>query len=118
MGHSTLCHSVREPHGQNIVCRHTCGICYFWLGNNSQHSPQSYITPEGAAQMMAAMGVKAQWHTAQKICVENGYALKTKQFKNCFIEYQLHSLRAANPRQSPDRRRRPETRPVHRPRTV
>ena len=48
--------------------------------------------------MMAAKGVKSQWDTARNICVEIGFALKTRQFKNCFAEYQLHSLRALRTR--------------------
>ena len=48
--------------------------------------------------MMAADGVKAQWHTAGQICVEDGFALGTEQFKRCFTEYQLHSLRALRTR--------------------
>jgi hypothetical protein len=32
------------------------------------------------------------------ICVEAGFALETEQFKRCFTEYQLHSLRALRTR--------------------
>ena len=48
--------------------------------------------------MMAAQGVKAQWHTARLICVEDGFALGTEQFRRCFAEYQLHSLGALRTR--------------------
>jgi hypothetical protein len=48
--------------------------------------------------MMAADGIKAQWHAAKKICVEGGFAPETEQFLNCFAEYQLHSLRALRTR--------------------
>ncbi len=61
-------------------------------------TPKSYLTAEGTARMMAADGVKAQWHTARLICVEDGFALETEQFKRCFTEYQLHSLRARRTR--------------------
>ncbi|MDA0652641.1 MAG: hypothetical protein O3C49_05115 [Proteobacteria bacterium] len=60
--------------------------------------PKSYLTTEGATRMMAAKGIKAQWHTARKICVEDGLAQGTEQFKRCFAEYQLHSLRAIRTR--------------------
>ena len=61
-------------------------------------SPKQFLTPEGAARMMAAKGVKAQWHTAQKICIEDGYALGTPKFKRCLAEYQIHSLEALRAR--------------------
>lgn len=57
-------------------------------------NPNSYLTPEGTARMMAAKGVKAQWDTAQKICIEGGLTVGTKQFKRCLAEYQVFSLRA------------------------
>ena len=46
-------------------------------------TPKSYLTTEGAART---------------ICVEAGFALETEQFKRCFTEYQLHSLRALRTR--------------------
>jgi len=61
-------------------------------------SPKTYVTAEGAARMMAAKGIEAQWHAAREICVEGGYALGTDQFLDCFTEYQLHSLRALRTR--------------------
>ena len=42
--------------------------------------------------MKAADGFKAQWRIARQICIEDGFALGTEQFKRCFTEYQLHSL--------------------------
>ena len=61
-------------------------------------TPKSYLTAEGTARMMAANGVKAQWHTARLICVEAGFALGTERFLRCYTEYQLHSLRALRTR--------------------
>ena len=48
--------------------------------------------------MMVADGIKAQWHTARKICIEGGFAVGTEQFLRCFSEYQLHSLRTIRTR--------------------
>ena len=61
-------------------------------------TPKSYLTTEGAARMMAAGSFKAKWRAARTICVEAGFALGTEQFKRCFTEYQLHSLRALRTR--------------------
>ena len=60
--------------------------------------PNTYLTAEGTARMMAADSFKAQWRTARQICVENGFALETEQFKRCFTEYQLYSLRVLRTR--------------------
>ena len=68
-----------------------------WTGP-ANANPKTYLTPEGAARMMAAKGVKAQWDTAQKICTEDGLVVGTKPFKRCFAEYQVHSLRALRTR--------------------
>lgn len=55
-------------------------------------APKSYLTAEGAARMKAADSFKAQWRIARQICIEDGFARETEQFKRCFTEYQLHSL--------------------------
>jgi hypothetical protein len=57
-------------------------------------APKSYLTTEGATRMMAAKGVKAQWDIARDLCTQAGLVLGSKQFKRCFAEYQLLSLRA------------------------
>lgn len=58
----------------------------------------SYLTPDGAARMMAAEGVKAQWTTARNICIEAGLKSGSDQFLHCFQEYQILSLRALRSR--------------------
>jgi hypothetical protein len=55
---------------------------------------ESYLTEEGIARMAAADGVKGRWHTARRICIEDGFAPGTEQYSVCFAEYQRHSLRA------------------------
>ena len=57
-------------------------------------NPKTYLTPEGAERMMAAKGVEAQWDTAREICIENGLAADTAQFKRCVAEYQIFRLLA------------------------
>lgn len=61
-------------------------------------SSTSYLTPEGTARMMAADGIKAQWQTARQICSENGLATGTIEYRLCFVEYQVQSLRALRAR--------------------
>ena len=60
--------------------------------------PHSYVTPEGAARMMAANGIEAQWHAAREICVEDGYAKGSTNYRLCVVEYKVHSLRALRAR--------------------
>jgi hypothetical protein len=61
-------------------------------------TPKSYLTEEGTARMMAADTFTAKWDTARQICVDNGLALGTDQFKRCYTEYQLHSLQVLRTR--------------------
>lgn len=58
----------------------------------------TYLTPEGAARMMAVKGVKAQWTTARKICAEAGLKTGSDPFLHCLAEYQMYSLRALRAR--------------------
>lgn len=58
----------------------------------------NYVTPDGAARMMAAKGVKAQWTEAREICIEAGLKSGSDQFLHCFQEYQMLSLRALKTR--------------------
>jgi hypothetical protein len=73
-------------------------LVFSGLTTPASSTPKTYLTAEGTAKMMAADGIKAQWLTAKRICVESGFALGTEQFLGCFTEYQLHSLRALRTR--------------------
>lgn len=68
------------------------------ISPTSAFAESSYITPDGAARMMASKGVKAQWTTARQICLEEGLKAGSDQFLHCFQEYQMHSLRALRSR--------------------
>jgi hypothetical protein len=57
-------------------------------------NPESYLTEEGIARMAAADGVKARWHTARNICIEEGFAPGTERYSVCFAQYRNHSLKA------------------------
>ena len=48
--------------------------------------------------MMAVDGVKAQWHAARRICIEDGFPEGSKQFSRCLTEYQVLSLKALRAR--------------------
>jgi hypothetical protein len=68
------------------------------MSSTTAVAKSSYITPEGAARMMAVKGIKAQWTTARQICAEAGLERGSPQFRRCFEDYQIHSLRALRTR--------------------
>ena len=69
-------------------------LFFFGWTTPTDATAKRYFTSEGAAHTTAAGSFKAIWRAARTICVEAGFALESKQFKRCFTEYQLHSLRA------------------------
>lgn len=58
----------------------------------------SYVTAEGAAQMLATNGIREKWDTARRLCNDAGHATGTDVFLRCFRDYQAYDLRARRTR--------------------